>query len=726
MLNISLKVKILFSVSLIILVVMGTNAWVYTQKLQRNYLEALGWRSEALAQEIVNDLVKRYGQGLVEADKIRVLLEVQSIKCEQLYKANESKQVVLFAVIDEAGVIAAHNDSTLRNTPIKTPVLIEALERRAVTTVLADNIYHTLVPVFPVPEVYLGTIDVGIPAQLMTQKVRELLMNTISLFVLLVVLACSATFVLVHIVVTKPINRLVSVARKIAKGEVTQTISVAKGSDEIAALTNAFRDMIIYLKNMADAATRIAAGDLSQDLTPRSDADQLGQAFQSMRGNLKTILHEVERLIQAVQAGQLSIRSNIESFTGEWRGLVVGLNNVLDAFVGPITMTADYLDRIAKGDIPESITTEYNGDFNAIKDNLNMLIAAMNDIARLANEMATGNLLVEVRERSERDTLMQALNTMSTRLKDVVTQVKLAADTVTSSSQQLNLGAEQMSQGASQQAAAAEEASASMQQMAANIRQNADNALQTEKIAKQSVAYAEEGGNVVAETVVAMQQITKKILIIQEIASQTRLLSLNATIEAARAQEHGKAFTVVASEVRKLADTTKIAAEEIDELASSSRSISERAGQMLSNLVPNIQRTAELVQEISAASSEQHTGTEQINRAIQQLDQVIQQNAATSEEMASTASQLANQAEDLQRAIAFFAVGDVDQEEKQGSAKPGMLKLANYNRQRKKKKRRHNKDRKTYAPTLTTGEQIVKPVMPFPSGDETDHDFERF
>jgi methyl-accepting chemotaxis protein len=213
-----------------------------------------------------------------------------------------------------------------------------------------------------------------------------------------------------------------------------------------------------------------------------------------------------------------------------------------------------------------------------------------------------------------------------------------------------------MSQGATEQASSIEEVSASVEEMAANIRQNADNASQTEKIAMKAALDAKEGGEAVAQTVDAMKQIAGKISIIEEIARQTNLLALNAAIEAARAGEHGKGFAVVASEVRKLAERSQRAAGEITELSGSSVKVAEKAGGLLAKILPDVQKTAELVQEITAASKEQDSGAAQINKAIQQLDQVIQQNASASEEMSSTSEELASQAEQLQTAIAFFKV----------------------------------------------------------------------
>jgi methyl-accepting chemotaxis protein len=278
------------------------------------------------------------------------------------------------------------------------------------------------------------------------------------------------------------------------------------------------------------------------------------------------------------------------------------------------------------------------------------------DSVKFAQVVAGGDLSEELAlsQRDEVGKLAEALNAMVRKFRYVVSDVKTAADNVASGSQQLSAGSEQMSQGTSEQAASAEEASSSVEEMNATIRQNADNASQTWKIAFTSANDALESGKAVSEAVSAMKEIASKISIVEEIARQTNLLALNAAIEAARAGEHGKGFAVVASEVRKLAERSQTAAGEIGRLSKSSVEVAEKAGAMLTKLVPDIQKTSELVQEISASSKEQAGGADQINSAIQQLNQVIQQNAGAAEEMASTAEELSSQAKQLQGAISFF------------------------------------------------------------------------
>ena len=272
--------------------------------------------------------------------------------------------------------------------------------------------------------------------------------------------------------------------------------------------------------------------------------------------------------------------------------------------------------------------------------------------------VAEGDLTktAEVRGRDEIADFLGHVNTMVERLRTVVTDALAASEQVAAGSQQLSSTADQVSQGATEQAASAEEASASMEEMASNIKQNADNAAQTEQIARQSAKDAEASGAAVNRAVDAMQTIAEKITIVQEIARQTDLLALNAAVEAARAGEHGKGFAVVASEVRKLAERSQTAAAEIGAVSSETVKAAQSAGEMLTRLVPDIRRTAELVTEISAACREQDIGSSQINEAIQQLDKVTQLNSSASEQMSSTSEELAAQAEELQASISFFRI----------------------------------------------------------------------
>jgi methyl-accepting chemotaxis protein len=283
----------------------------------------------------------------------------------------------------------------------------------------------------------------------------------------------------------------------------------------------------------------------------------------------------------------------------------------------------------------------------------------------LARAVAGGDLtsIATITSNDEIGDLIGHVNVMIERLRVVVAESATAADNVSSGSQQLSSSSEELSQGATEQASAAEEASASMEQMAANIKQNADNAGQTEKIARQSSLDAQKSGEAVGRAVQAMQTIAEKITIVQEIARQTDLLALNAAVEAARAGEHGKGFAVVASEVRKLAERSQTAAAEIGLVSTQTVKAAQEAGDMLSRLVPDIKKTAELVTEISAACREQDVGAAQINQAIQQLDKVTQQNASASEQMSATSEELAAQAEQLQSSIAYFHL-----EEKAASA----------------------------------------------------------
>lgn len=278
--------------------------------------------------------------------------------------------------------------------------------------------------------------------------------------------------------------------------------------------------------------------------------------------------------------------------------------------------------------------------------------------ASVTAQLAEGNLNVHIDAGSKDETgmVLNAMQNMVGKLSHIIGEVRNAADNLASASEQVSATAQSMSQATSEQAASVEETSASVEQMSASINQNTENAKVTDGMASKAAKEATDGGQSVQQTVVAMKKIAQRISIIDDIAYQTNLLALNAAIEAARAGEHGKGFAVVAAEVRKLAERSQVAAQEIGELSSSSVELAERAGKLLDEMVPSINKTSDLVQEISAASEEQAAGVAQINTAMTQLNQVTQQNASSSEELAATAEEMSSQAEQLQQAMSFFTL----------------------------------------------------------------------
>jgi methyl-accepting chemotaxis protein len=445
-------------------------------------------------------------------------------------------------------------------------------------------------------------------------------------------------------------ERLLDEADAKAVPETKQTLR------EIRAAFDAFKPMDSRIRDLAKANQNEEAAALS-----------LGSA----REILDRVTKQTDALVERARddMGQVDDETNALYSSARATLLTVAAIAIIGALVGAIWISlivsrglgrvSNAINAVAIGDLDNDVEVTSNDEIKDLVDTVNKMTANLRVSAALADKIADGDLTVSHKPLSEQDKLGHALVRMIERLRGVVGDATVASNNVASGSQELSSTSEQVSQGATEQAAAAEQASASMEEMSANIKQNAENAAQTEKIARQSAQDAEASGIAVDRAVGAMRTIAEKIGIVQEIARQTDLLALNAAVEAARAGEHGRGFAVVASEVRKLAERSQGAAAEISAVSSNTVDAATEAGEMLSKLVPDIRRTAELISEISAACREQDIGAGQINQAIQQLDQVTQQNAGASEQISSTSEELAAQAEELQASIAYFRVDGV-------------------------------------------------------------------
>ncbi len=367
----------------------------------------------------------------------------------------------------------------------------------------------------------------------------------------------------------------------------------------------------------------ISIGGRTFDLSANPIIDEKGDRLGSVVEwadvtNEMAVQKEIEGIVNKAVQGEFNSRISRDGKSGFFLNLAEGINQILQLSEEGLNDIARILEALSRGDLSQRINKSYSGLFGGLKDYTNKTVD---------------------------------------KISEVIEEVRSNSEALLNASEQVSATAQSLSQSASEQATSVEETSASLEQMSSNINMNAENSRQTNIIATKTAESAKQGGASVLETVKAMKQIAEKIGIIEDIAYQTNLLALNAAIEAARAGEHGKGFAVVASEVRKLAERSQVAANEIGDLATTSVGIAETAGKLISDIVPAINKTADLVQEISASTAEQASSVGNINKAVAQLDAMTQQNASSSEELASTSEELSGQADNLRNVIGFFSLG---------------------------------------------------------------------
>lgn len=472
-----------------------------------------------------------------------------------------------------------------------------------------------------------------------------------------------------------------------------------------------------------EIANRISNGDLSTNIVlATNDTTSLISSMKRMSETIHIMIDDAVMLAKAAVDGELDTRADASKHQGDFRKIVAGINDTLDAVIGPLNVAANYVDRISRGDIPPKITETYYGDFNALKNNLNAVIDAIqalvadadllsnaaldgklntradvsqhqgdyrkivigvndtldsivgpvNEVVRVLGALAKSDLTENITTKHQGTfaELCDNVNISVNNLAKTVLVIKEATDSINTAAKEISAGNNDLSRRTEQQAANLEQTAASMEELTSTVQANSKNAKQANGLAVGASDIAVKGVAVIGQVVATMDQISvasRKIVdiisVIDDIAFQTNILALNAAVEAARAGDQGRGFAVVAVEVRNLAQRAAAAAGEIKALIGDSAEKVEggtrlvaQAGKTMEEIVSSIHGVTRMMSEISSASMEQTSGIEQVNQAISQMDDVTQQNAALVEQAAASAESLEEQAQNLSITVNGFKV----------------------------------------------------------------------
>lgn len=637
MITVSLRAKILLLVGIIISVMLGTSTYVHIRDLQRDYLKALGWRAEALAQDLSNAVQEAQKYGITALQDLAAPL---SLRCVKLYEVNQTKDFTHFAVIDAAGNIIAHNDRALWNTPVASASLRQALEQRSRVTILDAASYHTLLPLWADQQTYLGSIDIGIAKQVVDAKVRQILAHAGGLFGVFLLLAFFAFSFFMHILVTKPLKQIAAAGQQLAAGNLAQTFQPTRRKDEIGLLETAFNGVVLYLQNVAAVAGHIAAGVLSDEVQARSAQDVLGTAVHEMLRYLQQVAGVAERIAEGDLTATVQVRSGNDAFGSVIQAMTAGLQALIVQIRRSgqrlaatksriLTLTEQDMRIVAQvhsaAEEVAAIMHEMDASVAEVVQNMGALSAAVEETSTAMSQMSLSIKHIVVNTNNLTDKTQQTIAASQETLQSL--------EKVVASTDLSKRLAEDTSQDALQGQAAVEQVMQSM----ATIQQTVTAAV---AIMTRFEQRSQEIGTI--------------LTIIRGITEQTSLLALNASIIAAQAGVHGRGFAIVADEIKNLAAGVANSTKEIAVIV---RSLQQDTGQM----VQTIRQGADHARQGITRTQQAQKTLEKIIRSAEQSSTVVTGITATLHGQMANSREVAAEMERVNLMIADITTATEEQ-----------------------------------------------------------------
>ena len=615
--SLSLRIKLLLSVWLLLFLVLGTSTILNIASLRQDYLEAIEWRAEALAQSLIINILEAAQYIL----NIQELLETEALQCVQLYEANETRNLTHIAVINEEGQIAAHNNYDLIRTPIESPRLLEQLQRQEKTTFLDGTIYHTLVPIFRLSDkMFLGTVDVGFPKQAVDMKVRHILIDSFSLFGLFLLIAFFSGSFLISRLITSPVKRLIASGENLARGQITRNVHTVTGQDEIARLEKVFQQVSEYMQHIALVASQIADGILDCQVHVRSKHDRLGNSVQDM----VQYLHHIAEIATNIADGDLTQSIRIRSEEDTFGRIILSMTEWLHSLVMQIRIGAEEIAKI-KTQIA-SLSTQDNTIVHQVEDSLESMAATMSEMGKSVEEVAHN---------------METLSSSAEETSASVTQMSSSIRAIATDTSELNRQTD--------------ETIAFLQETVQTLQAIVEHTEVSKSLSQGTIQDAREGQIAVEQVMSGIETIHKTVMtasesitrfaqrsqdigtildVIQGIVEQTSLLALNASIIAAQAGSHGRGFAVVAEEIKNLANGVRSSTKDIAEIVATLQSDTQQ-------VVNNIHEGAENVKQGVAQTQQAQKTLQKIIDSAERSSSVVTEIAETLHGLLQNSQQIA-------------------------------------------------------------------------------------